>query len=216
MQRYENQCTVSCLKFQVAMISFLYTLRIKNYTLHTPPFKRKFCYAALQPQELPKTNLSSRSSRFKEQTQTLAKYKGKNWVFINLFYGLSRGKWVPSMVLHCMRLISYQRTWHYFTFTSLPQEYSLWWSSSRAGIRKSVVAKYSKRFQATLGLHHVKIHVVKFSLTSNTDVCITMVLVEDNTLYHSSLSFQVNLTQVQGVLPKLSHKGWNLYFKFLR
>lgn len=73
-------------------------LRIKNYTLHTSPFKRKFYYAALQPKELPKKNLSNRSSWFKEQTQTSAKYKSKNWFFIGLFFGLSRGKWVLSMV----------------------------------------------------------------------------------------------------------------------
>lgn len=127
--------------FKLLKFFFSYILRIKNFTLHTPPFKRQFCYAAFQPKKLPKKHLSNCSSQFKEQTQTLAKYKGKNWFFINLFYGLSRGKWVLSMVLHCVRLISQQRTWHYFTFTSLPQEYSLWWSSSRAGIKKSVVAR---------------------------------------------------------------------------
>lgn len=124
-------------------------LRIKNYTLHTSPLKRKFCYAALQPKELPKQKLSHHSSWLTVQIQTLAKCKGKSWFFINLFYGLSRGKWVLSMVPHCMRLISHQRTCHYFTFMSVPQEFSLWWSSSRADIKKSVVARYSKWVQAT-------------------------------------------------------------------
>lgn len=38
----------------------------------------------------------------------------------------------------------------------------------------------------------VKTHMVKISLTSNTNTSITIVLMEDNTLYHWSLSFQVN------------------------
>lgn len=147
----QNKCEdrKTCLMFQVVKSFSSYTLRIKNDTLHTCLLKRQFCYAALQSKELPEHKLSHHSSRLKEQTQTLAKYKGKNWFFINLFYGLSRGKWVLSMVPHCMRLISHQRTWHYFTFMSVPKEFSLWWSSSRADIKKSVVARYSKWIQAT-------------------------------------------------------------------
>lgn len=45
---------------------------------------------------------------------------------------------------------------------------------------------------------------------------IGIVLQKDNTLYHGLLSFQVHLIQVQRILLKLSHKGWNLYYKFLR
>lgn len=55
--------------------------------------------------------------------------------------------------------------------------------------------------------------MVKFHLTSITNICITMVLEEDNTLYCWSLSFHPDNSRV---LLKLSHKGWNLYSKFLR
>lgn len=69
-----------CLKFEVTKSFLSYTLRIKNYT---SLLKRKFCYAALQPKELPAQKLSH---RLKRTNSNLSKIQGQELIFLLTYF----------------------------------------------------------------------------------------------------------------------------------
>lgn len=142
----------------------MYLVRIKNYTLYIYFLSKE--NSAMQ--DLSKSYPSNCSCQFKEWTQTLVvdtyhrafssnKQNTRVRTFLLTYFMNSQEENESCQCFFtAWDLASYQRTCHYFSFTPLPREYTLWWSSSRAGIRKSGVARYSKRIQAMLGLHQEK------------------------------------------------------------